>query len=108
MFKASEVLQGDFLRSQPTEFLHKVSANYAVDEDSYLRELIELAQDQDRPELLWQLVHDGARGLGDLGGLERRGRMLAVVVGAVEHLRVFDEAQAARRRARQVVGGGVE
>ncbi|HCP02954.1 MAG TPA: bifunctional proline dehydrogenase/L-glutamate gamma-semialdehyde dehydrogenase PutA, partial [Pseudomonas sp.] len=47
MFKASEVLQGDFLRSQPTEFLHKVSANYAVDEDSYLRELIELAQDQD-------------------------------------------------------------
>lgn len=47
MFKASEVLQGDFLRSQPTEFLHKVSANYAVDENSYLRELIELAQDQD-------------------------------------------------------------
>ena len=47
MFKASEVLQGDFLRSQPTEFLHKVSANYAVDEDNYLRELIELAQDQD-------------------------------------------------------------
>ena len=48
MFKASEALQGDFLRSQPSEFLHTVSANYAVDEDSYLRELIELAQAQDR------------------------------------------------------------
>ena len=47
MFKASEALQGDFLRSQPSEFLHTVSANYAVDEDSYLRELIELAQAQD-------------------------------------------------------------
>ncbi|MEL0168025.1 MAG: bifunctional proline dehydrogenase/L-glutamate gamma-semialdehyde dehydrogenase PutA [Pseudomonadaceae bacterium] len=47
MFKASEVLQGDFLRSQPSEFMHRVSANYAVDEDGYLRELIELAQGQD-------------------------------------------------------------
>ena len=47
MFKASQALQGDFLRSQPSEFLHTVSANYAVDEDSYLRELIELAQAQD-------------------------------------------------------------
>ena len=47
MFKASEALQGDFLRSQPSEFLHRVSANYAVDEDDYLRELIELAQSQD-------------------------------------------------------------
>lgn len=47
MFKASAVLQGDFLDSNPDEFLREVSKNYAVDESAYLQELLELARPRD-------------------------------------------------------------
>ncbi len=43
MFKASEVLQGDFLSTTADDFLGPLSANYAVAENDYLRELLVLA-----------------------------------------------------------------
>ena len=49
MFKASTVLQGDFLGSSPDEFLHEVSENYSVDESAYLQELLELARAPRKP-----------------------------------------------------------
>lgn len=51
MFKASEVLEGRFLSSAPEAFLTTLSANYAVAEDAYLRELLALASPAD-PEAL--------------------------------------------------------
>jgi len=54
MFKASTVLQGDFLGSSPDEFLHEVSENYSVDESAYLQELLELARARDLPALTEQ------------------------------------------------------
>jgi len=47
MFKASQVLQGDFLRSNPDDFLTVVSDNYAVDEAAYVAELQTLAEPGD-------------------------------------------------------------
>ncbi|MBD9484473.1 bifunctional proline dehydrogenase/L-glutamate gamma-semialdehyde dehydrogenase PutA [Pseudomonas sp. PDM14] len=43
MFKASHVLQGDFLNKTAAEFFPVISANYAVDEAAYLTELLQLA-----------------------------------------------------------------
>ncbi len=51
MFKASHVLKGDFLSSDPEQFLNTVSANYAVDETAYLKELLTLAEPDDREAL---------------------------------------------------------
>ncbi|MEH6566052.1 MAG: bifunctional proline dehydrogenase/L-glutamate gamma-semialdehyde dehydrogenase PutA [Halopseudomonas sp.] len=47
MFKASAVLQGEFLHSSPDDFLLQVSENYSVDESAYLQELLELARPRD-------------------------------------------------------------
>ena len=43
MFTASHVLQGDFLKKTAAEFFPAISANYAVDEEAYLYELLQLA-----------------------------------------------------------------
>lgn len=47
MFTASQVLQGDFLTSNPDDFLDVVSDNYAVDEAAYVAELEPLAEPDD-------------------------------------------------------------
>ncbi|PCD00308.1 bifunctional proline dehydrogenase/L-glutamate gamma-semialdehyde dehydrogenase PutA [Halopseudomonas pelagia] len=47
MFKASQALQGDFLASNPDDFLKVVSDNYAVDEAAYVAELEPLAEPED-------------------------------------------------------------
>ena len=54
MFKASTVLQGDFLGSNPDDFLYEVSENYSVDESAYLQELLELARARDLDALSQQ------------------------------------------------------
>ncbi|MFN3579454.1 MAG: bifunctional proline dehydrogenase/L-glutamate gamma-semialdehyde dehydrogenase PutA [Pseudomonas sp.] len=51
MFKASQVLQGDFANSNPDAFFKIVSDNYAVDEASYIAELTELAKPDDMQAL---------------------------------------------------------
>lgn len=51
MFKASAVLEGAFLTSQPDEFLKVLSDNYAVDEGEYLKELLTLAEPEDHAAL---------------------------------------------------------
>ncbi|MFC2971042.1 bifunctional proline dehydrogenase/L-glutamate gamma-semialdehyde dehydrogenase PutA [Azotobacter bryophylli] len=43
MFKASHVLDGDVLEGTAAEFFPAISASYAVDEEAYLGELIQLA-----------------------------------------------------------------
>jgi len=43
MFKASQVLAGDFLQQSAAGFFPAISANYCVDEESYLNELLQLA-----------------------------------------------------------------
>ncbi|MCQ2029052.1 bifunctional proline dehydrogenase/L-glutamate gamma-semialdehyde dehydrogenase PutA [Stutzerimonas zhaodongensis] len=43
MFKAGQVLQGDFANLKAAEFFPTVSANYSVDESAYLNELLQLA-----------------------------------------------------------------
>ncbi|MFO7704398.1 MAG: bifunctional proline dehydrogenase/L-glutamate gamma-semialdehyde dehydrogenase PutA [Halopseudomonas sp.] len=47
MFIASQTLQGDFLASNPDDFLKVVSDNYAVDEAAYVAELEPLAEPDD-------------------------------------------------------------
>jgi RHH-type transcriptional regulator, proline utilization regulon repressor / proline dehydrogenase / delta 1-pyrroline-5-carboxylate dehydrogenase len=61
MFKASEVLAGSFLANAPEAFLSTLSANYAVSEDAYLRELLALASPADPDALALRaknLIHD--------------------------------------------------
>ncbi len=43
MFKASHVLQGEDQTRSAAEFFPVISANYAVDEEAYLGELLQLA-----------------------------------------------------------------
>ncbi|WP_210397873.1 bifunctional proline dehydrogenase/L-glutamate gamma-semialdehyde dehydrogenase PutA [Motiliproteus sediminis] len=43
MFKASDVLKGDFLNQDLSAIEQLITQNYAVDEDAYLRELLPLA-----------------------------------------------------------------
>lgn len=54
MFKASEAPQGQFLDSNPDDFLKVVSENYAVDESDYLSELELLAEPRDMATLSQQ------------------------------------------------------
>lgn len=51
MFIASQSLQGDFLASNPDDFLKVVSDNYAVDEAAYVAELEPLAAPDDMAAL---------------------------------------------------------
>ncbi len=54
MFNASEAPQGQFLDSNPDDFLNVVSENYAVDESDYLSELELLAEPRDMAALSQQ------------------------------------------------------
>ncbi|SDS16097.1 L-proline dehydrogenase /delta-1-pyrroline-5-carboxylate dehydrogenase [Halopseudomonas xinjiangensis] len=51
MFKASEVLDGQFLSDDPEALFSALSATYAVDENAYLTELITLAEPADAAAL---------------------------------------------------------
>ena len=48
MFKASQVLTGEFLQMSAAAFFPRISANYSVDEESYLAELLQLADPGER------------------------------------------------------------
>ena len=60
MFPASHVLQGDFLTRTAAEFFPVITGNYAVDEEAYLNELLQLA---DPGEQGIQAIRQDARAL---------------------------------------------
>ena len=47
MFKANDALKGDFLQQQADDYLATVSAHYAVDESSYVEELLQVVEQED-------------------------------------------------------------